>query len=410
MVVRAQGAGRTSPAGALPGAAGPPEIGRLAASCLALLFFSVLIALPLSAEEMGEFSFELLPDGTPRFTQVLRWEADPNVLYYEVTMQTAAGEAVSVSRVDEPVLEFNLGPGDYRYRIVLYNLLGKPELSLPWRFFTVRKAEIPRVASLSQKVWFVEELQPQPQLTLQGEALVPGATVVLKPADSSAPAIAGSVVEQGGTSSVRVEFPERRIIAGEYSLVFTNPSGLSFTVPRALLVRYQRPLDLLLCGGYAPWIALYDSWYRNVWSGTFFPVSAMGRLSAYFVKRPYGYFGAELTVKGQLAQGGTETTTINSTTASAGVEGIYKYRFSRQISLTGRVGGGAAVTHYAFQYRTTSGPEISSANFFVSAGVSLQYFLMKKVFLEAGTDWMHLFMVGFSQGGLTPFLLAGVQF
>lgn|GEM_PF-3884436 len=74
----------------------------------------------------GEYYHEILPDRTVRFTQVLRWDGDPNVFAYEVTVETEAGELVSTWRTEEPVLRINLVPGQYRCCVVLYNLLGKP--------------------------------------------------------------------------------------------------------------------------------------------------------------------------------------------------------------------------------------------------------------------------------------------
>jgi hypothetical protein len=204
---------------------------------------SVLIALFLflpaflHAEDAGEYSLVLLPDGTPRFTQILRWDADPNVLFYEITLQTGAGEAISVSKVTEPVLELNLSPGEYRYRIVLYNLLRKPEIALPWQGLTVLRAEIPRIANLAPKVWYLEDLKPS--LTIRGENLIPGATVVLKREEPTIEPASGIELGRDGTSAVSFAFPAPSLTAGEYAIELTNPGGLSVTVRRAVLVRHM---------------------------------------------------------------------------------------------------------------------------------------------------------------------------
>ncbi len=213
-------------------------------NAVCLLVGCLLCAPLLHAEETGEYFFELLPDGTPRFTQVLRWEADPNVLYYEISLQTGAGENIFVSKVTEPLLRLNLTPGEYRYRIVLYNLLKKPEQELPWQSFSVLKAEIPRIARYEPKLWFIEDSQIS--LTLQGENLIPGASVVLKRGGSSAEPAAGTEAERDGTSSVSVSFPTGSLAAGEYSIALTNPGGLSVEVPAAILVRHKLPEPKLL--------------------------------------------------------------------------------------------------------------------------------------------------------------------
>jgi len=160
---------------------------RRAIRFLALIF---LLASRPAAEEAGEYLLDFLPDGSPHYTQVLRWDADPNVLYFEVTLQTGAGEDISVSKVAEPRLELNLSPGEYRYRIVLYNILRKPELELPWQEFSVLKAEFPRVARHEPKLWFVEDREAS--LTLWGKDLIPGARVVLKRKEAAADPVAAS--------------------------------------------------------------------------------------------------------------------------------------------------------------------------------------------------------------------------
>lgn len=204
-----------------------------------LLILCLVPAALLRAEIEGEYFFETLADGTPRFTQVLRWEPDPNVLYYELTLQTAAGEEISFSRTEEPAFMMNLSPGEYRYRIVLYNLLRKPEIELPWREFIVLEAEIPRVRSHTPDSWFIED--GPPLVTVSGTDLMPGAVVRLVKNGDPEEAYSGTELERGGTSSVRAKIASDALTAGEYDIVLTNPGGLFSAVEKALFVRHKLP-------------------------------------------------------------------------------------------------------------------------------------------------------------------------
>ncbi len=373
-------------------------------------FLAVLTCLggsPLAGEDMGEFSFEILADGTPRFTQVLRWQDDPNVLFYEVTLQTAAGELVSVSRLEEPVLTLDLRPGEYRYRIVLYNLLSKPELELPWRFFTVRRAEVPRITGLWPKVWYLEDLRPE--LTISGQDLAPGATIVLAQTAGKEAPVTGEEREREGTEEVRIEFPLRSFPAGTYSLVLTNPGGLSYTVPGAVLVRF-RPVDFLFSGGVAPWVPLYDPWYTEVWSSPAYLLSGIARFSVYFVKQPFGYFGAGFEAGGRLLRGGEGGAVIRSQIGLTGLNALYKLRITPKFAALAGLGGGLAFSHHEFDYGGVAGSDIYSIDPFLSAGLSAQYYLAKRFYLEAGADWLQVFSRDFAQGGILPFVCAGMQF
>jgi hypothetical protein len=209
------------------------------AAVLAAMILVLLPASPLTAERLGESSVAVLPDGAPRFTQTIRWKADPNVLYYEAEVLTRSGEAISIVRLESPVLALNLPPGEYRYRITLFNFLKQPEVVSPWHEFTVLRAEMPRIASAAPGVWFLEDRKLS--LAVFGEDLVPGATVALKPEADGATAVIGTELERDGTSSIRAGFSADSVAVGTYSLEVTNPGGLSFTLPRSLLVRHKLP-------------------------------------------------------------------------------------------------------------------------------------------------------------------------
>jgi hypothetical protein len=216
---------------------------RRAIGLIALL---LCLASQPAAEEAGEYRLEFLSDGSPRYTQVLRWESDPYVLFYVVTLQTAAGEKLSEFKAAESALSLSLGPGEYRYRITAYNALRKPEIEFPWREFSVLKAELPRVVRYEPKIIYIEDATAS--LTLWGEYLAPGARVALQGGDPSIPSFEGKETAREGTSDgasadrmseVRFSFPAGSLPPGEYSLMFTNPGGLSTEVRAALVVRHK---------------------------------------------------------------------------------------------------------------------------------------------------------------------------
>ena len=182
----------------------------------------------------------------------MRWDADPNVLYYEVLLRTGDGKDVETFKATEGRLALNLVPGEYRYRIRAFNVLRKPELELPWQEFVVLKAEIPRVARIEPKLRYVEDADAS--LTLWGECLVPGARVELRCEDPSAAAIEGietarlDAAREGAarlragadeTCAVRFAFPAEAFRPGRYAVLLTNPGGLAAEIPAALVVRHK---------------------------------------------------------------------------------------------------------------------------------------------------------------------------
>jgi hypothetical protein len=144
-----------------------------------------------------------------------------------------------VTRVEAPPLELSLSPGDYRYRIVLYNVLRKPEAELPWQDFTVLRAEIPRLAASEPRLLFLEDSSAE--LRLRGEDLVQGATVTLVREDGEARSLLGTVTAFDGSSSVAASFALESLAEGLYSLELRNPGGLAATLPAAVLLRRKLP-------------------------------------------------------------------------------------------------------------------------------------------------------------------------
>ena len=381
--------------------------GKRSAIALAVLLLFGQRAV-LCAQQMGEYSVAYLPDGTPQFTQTLRWNGDANVLFYDVTVQTAAGETISTVRLDEPVLSLHLGPGEYSYRIVLFNLLGKQDLELPWQSFTVLEAKKPQVDDSARKEVLLENYKPE--ITLSGTDLEPGAAVELSNLKHPESSIVGKAVHRTGDTGVHVEFPVNHLPAGTYSVSYTNPGGLSLDQPGLIIVRYPREIEILTCGGYSPWISLYGSWYKETWPGTFFPLSATSRGSFFFFKRSFGSLGAELNVTGRLIKGGIDAAILNTDIVQTGLSAVYKHPFSQRGSITARLGGGVSRSHHKFSYENSTGSEITSMDLFISSGLSFEYFPVKRFFLEGGIDWAHMFLNGFSSGGIMPYFLMGTLF
>jgi len=215
--------------------------GRCPALPRAAILLLCLLGLPanLHPQAMGQYSFTILPDGTPRYTQVLRWEGNPTVFYYEVSVVRADGTPIATSRVESPELSLNLSPGDYRYKIAIYNVLRKLAAELPWQEFTILKARIPRLTGIEPEVWFLED--GQPRLELSGDELVPGATVTMQSDSENSGSIPATAVDTTGGSGLSVVFPDTGIAAGQYSFRIVNPGGLSSTLRGALRVRHKLP-------------------------------------------------------------------------------------------------------------------------------------------------------------------------
>jgi hypothetical protein len=106
---------------------------------------------------------------------------------------------------------------------------------LPWQDLEILEAKTPVVTEVSPKIWFRED--GLFALLIAGENLLPGASVVLRREDSPADAVAGVEVGTNDPGADLRRFSGPAPDPGLYALEVTNPGGLSYQVPRAVLVR-----------------------------------------------------------------------------------------------------------------------------------------------------------------------------
>ena len=207
-----------------------------------------------------------------------------------------------------------------------------------------------------------------------------------------------------------MRFPEDKVVSGTYDLVVTNPGGLSVTIPGAITARYK-PFDLLVSGGYSPWISLYDATYTGtIMPGTFFPVSLDSRASIYFIKQRFGYFGAEVDAGFRVMWAPEAGSTLDAEIGSFGLAADYKLPFLTKFAVAAKLGGGLSLSRYGLTYSAGNGAEQYSIDPYIFGALSLQFYIAKKIFLEAGIEWMHTFALDFVEGGIMPFFMAGMQF
>jgi hypothetical protein len=356
--------------------------------------------------EATDYFYSVGPDGKIDFTQVLRWEAEPDALEYRVTLLGADGAALVDELTSEVELHVKLAPGDYRYKIVTYNLLGKPEAETDWLPYSVIKAELPRIAEARPATIYMDALDGR--ITISGEKLLPEGAVRLLPKDGSAP-MEGKVVKREGDGEIVVVFPDRAYAPGDYGISYENPGGLSSTIDDALRVRFQRPVDLLLSLSYQPYCSFGDSWLTENWSSVFNPLGFGAKLSLFFVKRPWGFIGLEPDFGWRRMTGGESKAVITSDYLLYGVNLLYKYRFARSLHGIVRLGGGLSQSFHRFDYEGFAGPETTSRDPFARFGLALQVFAPFGLYGEVGADLSDIFLRDHYELGIEPRLCVGYK-
>jgi len=357
------------------------------------------------AEPARDFFFRLDAEGKPVFTQVLRWEAEPDAFEYEVVVRDSSGSEILDERVTASPAEVHLAPGSYTYRIVTYNLLDKAEAETPWKALTIIKAERPVISSAFPKTIFMDTMDGR--VTIVGSELLDKGTIdLISPEGARYP---GAVKARKGDREVVVVFPDEAYRPGTFGLSIENPGGLSTTVEGAFRVRFQSPVDFLASAGYSPFIALDDRWFVETWTSNFHPTSFDAGLELFFVKRLWGSLGIELDTDERRMSGDFGDATLTSDFTLAGACFLYEYRFTRRLRGLVRLGGGISWSYHDFDYQGYAGPTATSYDPFARGGLALQAFLPWKLFGEIGADCSCIFLLDHYAIGIAPGLRVGYQ-
>ncbi len=375
---------------------------RRAAVLFAVLAASAFYA---AAEESAavDYYHEFDGEGKPVFTQVLRWEADPYALRFEVLIRDGAGTELLRESTEERELRVSLPPGDYEFRVTAFNLLDQPETETPWAGIRVIRAELPVLRDAVPRVVYLDAFNPR--ILFQGDKLLSEARFFLRQRNGAVHA--GRESDRSDEREVGIVFPDAAFSPGVYDLVVVNPGELEAVLHGALSVKYQKPVDILFTAGYSPSAALYDAWLREHWPDTFNPLGADAALAVYFLKRGWGFLGAEAKAHYRLLEGGMEGAAISSSYALLGGGFVYKRLFTRRVHGLFRLGAGLSKSEHSFDYGGFPGPETSSTDPYLGAGFAVHYYPAKRVFLEGAAEWTHILLRGSSYGSLAPALRVG---
>ncbi|MDE6736170.1 MAG: hypothetical protein K2J50_01555, partial [Treponemataceae bacterium] len=94
----------------------------------------------------------LLSADEPKFSQRIEWRANANALEYKVEIQDTATNTVSSFTTEKTFAELSLAPGNYRYRVTVYDFLGRTATTSAWTAFSVIQAAKPEIRRIEKNV------------------------------------------------------------------------------------------------------------------------------------------------------------------------------------------------------------------------------------------------------------------
>jgi hypothetical protein len=422
------------------------------------LFFFLIAAfgLPAAAVLWGQDTeYRIENDG--RFVQILKWEEQENVFYYEVEIERQAGalwEGHISERTEGFFLEISLIPGTYRYRVRPYDFLGKPRPAAGWIQFEVFPAKQPELLRFSPEAFYLDEDLAW-SMDLFGRNFTGGIEIFLQGNQGNLIKPLTVIVEPPG-DRIHLVFSHAQLDPGFYTIHVTNPGGLTDNlgifrillrgpmdtgipeeqrsadatgipgeqspidtgIPAAQrpmdtgISAERRPMDISISVGYRPMVSLYGR-INELFETDFFPIGAYARFGIIPFKKTWGNVGFELEPSWNYFLITRENSKIQFHMPGVMFNGIYQRWFSNRImSLNFRIGGGIySVLDYRFVFANKETEPLTVLIPAVAAGASFQWFIRKPFFVETGVDFTHFFTVDDPPPGyLRPFAGAGWQF
>jgi len=381
--------------------------------------------------------------------QMLSWiEDDPDaVLKYEVVIEEEFSggyrPAVTLQTQDNttrmqitPLLE----PGYYRFKVITYDLINRPAKVSEWKRFRVYAAHQPEIRDVSSKAnnsstIYLEEYNDG-IFTIDGRNLfstdksnrsLEFTDYILVPegGDIDKDGIVPEILETDKKNrSVTLKFELKDLDTGDYHVVAKDASGLYTELgsKNELSVRYKKPFDLDVSGGYTCPIIIKDSTFKDFMGSMVWPISATAKVTFMPIKHNWGYIGIGVTGSYTRMFYDSGDYTVDGNLISA--HGLLVYQFpirfrvkgtnQRRHAFTLELHGGAGIAYFAdYQYHFPHGidtPKLNSTDLSAIAGLSFQTYITSRIYIEVGADGFMAFVPDMKGIYILPQVSAGFQF
>lgn len=381
--------------------------------------------------------------------QYLEWEEeDPEfVLNYEVVIEVLEKESGIYTEINRLQTETNntyiqvkpfLPPGNYRYKVITYNLIGIAVVESDWFEFRIVKAFKPEISNISAEVnhsstLFLDEIN-NGIFNIVGKNLfeepnngneISFTTYELKnkKKKNAEPLISKILELDDKNRRLKIQFDMDDLDVGTYIFMATDASGLKNVIDKKneIIVKFKKSVDFDISGGYTLPI-IFDETINKYMGSSVWPLSLYARLSFIPFKHRFGYFGMGLTSSYTRMISNKDTYLIDGTLLAA--HALFVYQFPIRIKLkassqqkhiiTLDFHAGAGFTFFNdfkfhFDHNIVSNP-LNSLNISIDFGFAAQIYITNRLYTEIGADYIMAFVSDMEFGMLEPQISIGWQF
>jgi hypothetical protein len=350
-------------------------------------------------------------------SQTISFPSVPNMLYYRVELEQIAGESlvpVDTIQTETNSVEVSLKAGLYRYRILAYNKMDLLDGVSDWREFEVLGAVEPAAETYQPFYGLYYEMSDTAgSVAVAGRDFFPESEFALVKQNTK---FDWSDVNLEGRKDVIfpdhvtvsddhnlaiLSFNRKTLSPGEYLILIRNPGGLWTTLGQ-VRAGFRKDNDWTFSFGWSPMIAAFDREKARYYDYSAFEDKpkldlynsrgAYIRFGWFPVKTRVGHFGLEANIlfladnnwvyKHDEPMIGEYFTSISGGHLDIVYQNAPLAWRNWQVELRAGVGGG---NEYDDTFEYEGDPPL-----LLNFGLSVQYFIWKNLYAEAGMDFQYM--------------------
>ena len=355
-------------------------------------------------------------NGMVVFMQVLRWESVQYSAGYLLVMESknAAGTWVSFyqTKTEKNYAVVSLPPGEYRYKITVFDILGKAAAQSDWYTITVQEAVQPVLGEISPSIIYLEERNTG-TVTIEAIAVMDSTKLELR--SLTKPGLVYPVTDFSvdyKKQTLKFQIPLSTIESGSYVLYAENPGGL-YNTSGTMIIKFKKPQDLDVSAGYQMPVVLFDDTVSTYFNTSLIPLGATVKLTYIPFKRTFGFFGISAILTAARLQSDFEFYTLSTNYFAGYLNLVYQIPLVRQVLNLDVHAGAGVVMLYDLRFAFDNGiksPDYSPWGVSYLAGVDLHWYPLRRMYVDLGFDFSISPMNDMVLGVFAPSLSAGWQF
>lgn len=201
---------------------------KIFCSVVSFLVFSLFVPEGLFPQALESSVSETKASDLQKYIQRIEWEGDENAWQYgiEIISEDASVEPLTLT-TEATFVTFTLPPGNYKYRISVYDLFGHIAVQSKWCVFTITKAVQPIIGDMEENI--TVKKSNKVEIPVQLENVSDASKIVMINSETNEEVVAEFEVETDKDTGVNIvdKLIVPKLPEGNWTVKVTNPGGKS---------------------------------------------------------------------------------------------------------------------------------------------------------------------------------------